>query len=153
MATIKAIRLTLFLSAVFFTLNAYSQQPVKWSYSSKKISDKVYEVQMTAQIDQPWHIYSQSTPEGGPLPTKISFNQNPMLEIDGEAKENGNLVQKHEEVFGVDVKYYAGQVTFVQTVAIKKKAKTNITGKIEYMACTDERCLPPATVSLSVPIK
>ncbi len=46
---------------------------VSWSYTAKKIADKTYEVHLVATISQPWHIYRQTTPEGGPFPTEIVF--------------------------------------------------------------------------------
>jgi len=33
--------------------------PVTWSFTSKKISDNVYEIQMTATIESGWHLYSR----------------------------------------------------------------------------------------------
>ncbi len=100
-----------------FCLSAYAQStPVKWDYSAKKISDKMYEVRITANVSEPWHIYSQTSPEGGALPTKISFIKNPLIVIDGKTKEKGKMINKYEEVFGVDVKYFNGTVDFLQVV-------------------------------------
>src|SRR5438067_7217229 len=42
--------------------SAQNLNPVSWSFNSKKISDNVYEVQMTATIQQGWHLYSQVQP-------------------------------------------------------------------------------------------
>jgi hypothetical protein len=39
---------------------------------------------------------------------------------------------------------------FIQRVKLRGKAKTNITGKLEYQTCNDEKCLPPKTVNLSI---
>jgi thiol:disulfide interchange protein DsbD len=70
--------------------------------------------------------------------------------MDGTPKEDGKMVTRYEEVFGVDTKYYADKVEFVQTVKLKGKAKTNATGKLEYMVCNDQQCLPPTTISFNV---
>jgi len=130
-----------------------AQQPVSWQYSARKIAAKTYEVKITATIESSWHIYSQSTPDGGPLPTKISFSKNPLLITNGSIKEIGKLHQKYEEAFGVDVKQYAEKVEFVQVVKSKSdNIKTNISGTINYMVCTDEQCLPPATVNFSIAV-
>ena len=130
-----------------------AQTPVKWSYSAKKIEDKKYEVTITATVQSPWHIYSQFTPEGGPLPTSFSFNKNPLVELDGKVKELGKIIKKYEDVFEVDVKYFDGSVQFIQKLKLKAKVKTNLTGSLEYMACNDEQCLPPATVNFSIAIQ
>jgi thiol:disulfide interchange protein DsbD len=129
---------------------SFAQSPVKWSYSASKKDNGTYEVKISAAINPGWHLYSQSTPEGGPVPTKISFNKNPLLTMDGDTKELGKMVTRHEEVFGIDTKFYADKVDFVQTVKIKGKAKTNVNGQLEFMVCNDQQCLPPTTVNFSV---
>lgn len=133
-----------------FSLAAQTKDPVKWEFSSTKKSDKVYEITMTASIDKPWHIYSQNTPAGGPVPTKIIYTNNPLLTVSGKPKETGKLLVKHEELFGVDVKYFDGKVQFVQTVTLKTSAKTSISGNIEFMVCDDKQCLPPKKVPFEI---
>ena len=134
------------------TGHVFSQvkNPVKWSFAAKKINETTYEVSMTATLDAAWHIYSQTTPEGGPSATIISFTKNPLVTLDGDVKEMGKLEQKHEELFGVDVKQFSNKVTFVQSVKLKAKAKTSINGTIEFMTCNNKECLPPKTQKFSV---
>ena len=103
-------------------------------------------------VNSPWHTYSQFTPDGGPLPTHFSFTKNPLYMLDGKVKENGKLFKKHEDVFGVDVKYFNGKVDFVQLVKVKGNAKTNFSGAVEFMVCNDQQCLPPATEKFSIPL-
>ena len=116
------------------------KDPVKWDYTSKKIDESTFEISLTATVDPSWHIYSQTTPDGGPSATVISFTKNPMIQLEGPVKEVGKLEQKHEELFGVDVKQFANKVAFVQTVKLKAKAKTAITGTIEFMTCNNHEC-------------
>ncbi len=146
----------LFLSfCVFFAAASYAQvmKPVKWSYSSKKLAADTYEVHLTASIDPGWHTYSQNTPDGGPLPTSIKFTKNPLITMEGKAKELGKLEQHHEPLFGVDVKQFSNKVEFVQIVKVKGTANTTVTGTVESMACNDKECLPPATENFSVSLK
>ena len=130
-----------------------AQSPVSWNYSAKKLTDKSYEIHITATVSSPWHIYSQYTPEGGPLPTMITFNKNPLVSFEGKAKETGNLVKKYEEVFEVDVKYFDGKVDFVQVVKLKSNVKTNVNGTVEFMVCNDTQCLPPSTIPFSISLQ
>jgi thiol:disulfide interchange protein DsbD len=138
--------------AIFFSVACFAQvkNPVKWSFSSKKIGATTYEVHLTATLEGGWHMYSQTTPDGGPVPTSIEFIKNPLLSIEGPAKEIGKLEQRHEELFGVDVKQFSNKVDFVQTVKMKGKAKTAINGTIEFMTCDDHQCLPPTSQKFSV---
>ena len=122
------------------------EHPVSFKYEVKKLSGNLFELKIIAKIEEPWHIYSQHTPTEGPsLPTSINFVRNPLVEIVGKPEEKGKIITKHEEVLDVNLKYFANQVEFVQKVKLKASVKTNLMGSIEYMACTNERCLMPTT--------
>ncbi|HVV02852.1 MAG TPA: protein-disulfide reductase DsbD domain-containing protein [Puia sp.] len=128
-----------------------SATQVQWTYSTKKISDKVYEVHMMARIGAGWHMYSQNGGDG-PVSTSFSFTKNPLLAPAGKVKEVGKMVTKFEEAFKSNVRYYENAVDFVQTVQLKSKAKTSLAGKVEFMVCNDHECLPPTDVNISVNI-
>jgi Disulphide bond corrector protein DsbC len=138
-------RSIIFSIALFLSLQAHAQKEIQWNSTVKKISSATYEIRLLAAIQKPWHIYAQATPEGGPLPTKITFAKNPLVTLVGKTQEVGRVVQKHEAVFDVDVLYYEGIVDFVQRLKLKKPIKTSVQVTIEYMICNDEMCLPPAT--------
>lgn len=127
-------------------------QPVQWNNTVKKTGPNTYEVHLTATVQSPWHLYSQHTPAGGPLPTEISFSKSPVLVLDGPVKESGTLVKKREEAFGIDVMYFNDHVDFIQTITTKAKVKTNISGMIKYMVCNDRECLPPKSIPFQLPI-
>lgn len=131
-------------------LKAQVLNPVTWTTSSKKINKNVYEIHLTANVQKGWHIYSQTTPDGGPVPTSITFAVNPLITIDDKWNEVGKLEQHHEDIFGVDVKQYSNKVDFVQTVKLKAAVKTSASVSVEYMVCNDKQCLPPSTKKFSV---
>jgi thiol:disulfide interchange protein DsbD len=143
---------SLLMMAVFAALAGWSQgeNPVQWSFVAHKKADKVYEVVITATIAKPWHIYSQTTPDGGPQPTKITFKANPLIVADGTVKEDGTLQTIHDQNFGVDVKYYSDKVVFTQLVKLKAGVVTHSTGNLEYMVCNDIKCLPPKKVPFDI---
>jgi hypothetical protein len=143
----------LFLLFVLQGAFAQIKSPVKWSFTSKKLSDNSYEIHLTATIEKGWHIYSQTTPDGGPVPTAINFSKNPLLIMEAAAKEIGKMEQHNEPLFGVLVKQYSDKVDFVQVVKLKSKVKTVAAGKLEFMVCNNRECLPPSTVSFSVPLQ
>jgi DsbC/DsbD-like thiol-disulfide interchange protein len=150
------MRRVLLLSAIaLISTFCYAQlkEPVKWSFSSKKIDATTYEVRLTATLDRGWHIYSQTTPDGGPVPTTIEFTKNPLVNLQGTAKETGKMEQRHEELFGVDVKQYSNKVDFVQTVKLKGNVKTTLNGTVEFMTCNDHECLPPTKQIFSIALK
>ena len=144
----------LFLSLlIVFAVSAQGRlMPYKWSYGAKKIAGNTYELHFMVDVNNPWHTYSQFTPDGGPIPTHFTFTKNPLYTLEGKVKEDGKLLKKHEAVFGVDVKYFNGRVDFVQLVKLKENAKTNFSGEVEFMVCNDQQCLPPATEKFSIPL-
>lgn len=148
-------RFFLFIAVAFVSGIASAQitNPVSWTFTSKKIGDNVYEVQMTANIQQGWHMYSQTQPKDAiAQPTSFSFNKNPLIEMDGKVKESGKLEKFSDKDLGVSANQYSSQVTFVQRVKIRGKAKTALTGKVEFQTCDDKKCLPPKAVNFSVSI-
>ena len=147
----RKLILGLSIMLIGFGASAQVLNPVSWTFSSKKISDKVYEVQMVATIQSGWHLYSQVQPDDAiAIPTSFSFNQNPLVDFDGKVKEVGKMQKYSDKKLGVSANQYSNKVVFIQRVKLKGKAKTNVTGKLEYQTCNDEKCLPPKTVNLSI---
>jgi hypothetical protein len=144
----------LFLLLVVFTAGAAGAQvlnPVTWTFTSKKTGDKEYEVQMIASIQSGWHLYSQSQPDDAiAQPTAIKFNKNPLVNAEGKVKEVGKLEKYKDKDLDVTNHQYSNKVVFVQKVKVKGKAKTNVTGSLEFQTCNDEKCLPPKTVNFSI---
>lgn len=131
---------------------AQSSKEVHWVYSAKKIAPRTYEVHMTATIGGDFHMYAQDAGGDGPIPTAFSFNRSPLINLDGKVKENGKLVSKYEDAWKHNVRYYERTVDFVQVVRLRSNAKTDLSGKVEFMVCDDHECLPPADVDIKVPI-
>jgi hypothetical protein len=133
-------------------VNASGQEdPVQWKNSSRKVGPDTYEIHLTATVQTPWHIYSQTTPEGGPMASVVTFTKSPVVKLVGRTEEKGAVTKKHEEVFGVDVVFFNGSVDFVQKVV--SKVNTKVKGSVKYMVCNDKECLAPKTVPFSVQLK
>ncbi len=147
---IKKITLSFLVS--LFTLGiafAQIENPVKWSYTAKKISDKEYDVYITASIDPKWHLYAQDAGEG-PEPTTINFTKNPLVTNVGKTKEQGKLEKEYDNNFNSVLKFYSTKVSFVQRVKLKANVATVIKGSVSFMVCNDKKCLPPKSIPFSV---
>lgn len=147
--------------AVFFVIImiaippcCYAQEysPVQWSYGVKKVGPQEYEVHITGTLQPNWHTYSQHTPAGGPLATKITFARNPVITFSGPVKEVGDLQETYDQNFNVNVEYFNDKIELIQKVVLKSPVKVVVAGELEYMACDDHQCLPPKDVKFSVPI-
>ena len=81
-------KITILFCAVVFAMNVNAQRPnpVKWTFTAVKKSDKQYEVVASATNDAPWHMYSQFV-SGGPIPTHFTFSKNPLIQLAGNKGE------------------------------------------------------------------
>ncbi|MES1220049.1 MAG: protein-disulfide reductase DsbD domain-containing protein [Bacteroidota bacterium] len=146
-------KLFLSLIVLFAGLLGYSQSPVSWEFSAKKIADKTYEVHLTATVQTGWHLYSQVQPKDAVVnPTEIKFNPNPLLAINGKIDEKGKVEKFHDEKLGISANQYSEKVDFVQVIKLKAKAKTNLAGTVEFQTCDDKKCLPPKKVNFNISI-
>lgn len=145
--------ISVLLVAIAATAQAQVKDPVKWSYSAKKIDGKTYEVQITATMDPKWHIYAMDHEGDIGVPTAISFNKNPLAEMKGTAKASQKPIKKKDPSTGEMVTFYEGKVVFTQTVSLKSAVNTTVTGSVEYMACDDKMCLPPTSRTFSISLK
>lgn len=142
----KKIILVLVL-AVSFSGFSQIHDPVKWTTSTKKISDTEYELIATATIEGKWHLYSQTVPEGGPIPTTFTYESNKNYLKKGNTKEGeGHTV--NDKVFEMKIKYFDKKAEFKQRIKLKTKDKFEVKGTVEFMVCNDTNCLPPTEVDL-----
>ena len=149
----KRIALLLALIAGMITVQA-QVNPVNWTFTAKKISDKTYEVHMTASIESGWHLFSQTQPEDNiGIPTGFTITKNPLVTLDGKIKEVGKVEKFHDEKLGVSANQYSQKVDFVQVIKLKGSVKTNFAGAVEYQTCNDQRCLPPKTVNFNIALQ
>jgi thiol:disulfide interchange protein DsbD len=132
---------------------ASAQNPVRWKFSAKRIADKTYEIHLTARLDQPWHIYSQTTSPGGPTAAKIEFSTNPLVTLSGVIREEGKLITTNEKLFGMEVNYYENTVDFIQQVKIKSNGKTRVYGYIQFMLASPQKSLPVTTAPFNIAIE
>jgi len=147
-------KIFLALLIMTFALQGQAQKlaPVKWSYQAVKTGDKQYNIVITANVDAPWHIYSQFVKKG-PVPTTVQFAKNPLVVLKGTTKEVGKLEKKFDKNFDAVIGSFGGKVQFIQAVTLKVATKTKLTGTIEFMVCNEERCLPPTKQSFEVDIQ
>ena len=143
--------LSLILILVAFTSQAQILEPVKWAFSSKTINDTEAELIITAKIDRGWHVYSQFIEEGGPIPTSFNFSPSGDYKLIGKVSETPKAVSAFDKTFDMQIAWHENKVIFTQKIKLIKP-KTTVTGKLEFMVCDDERCLPPTEVEFKIPV-
>lgn len=142
-----------FTAFIFFVHSSYAQieNPVSWSFTSKKISDKTYELHITATLSDKWHIYAQDA-GNGPEPTSFTFTKNPLVKTEGSVKEVGKLESAYDPNFKSTLRFYSNKVDFVQKIKLKSTASTTVKGTVTYMVCNDKKCLPPKDLPFSIKV-
>lgn len=149
-----AIRNLLFLLLLTPAFVIAQSDPVAWTFHAKKTGDKTYEVEMKATIAKGWHLYSQSQPADAiAIPTEFVLNPNPLFNLKGKVRESGKMEKYTDKTLGTTAHQYSSTVSFVQTIELKAKVKTALTGTVEYQVCDDEKCLPPKKVPFTIALK
>ena len=146
------ILLGMVLSMPFSGLKAQILEPVKWSFSSNKITDNEYELVFAATIDYKWHLYSQDIPMSPPA-TTFHFNKNDDIELLGKVTEDtSSVIEEYDPNFEMKLKFYANKAVFKQKVKLLKP-QAEVTGSLEFMSCDDTKCLPPTDMDFSFSLK
>jgi len=146
-------KISLSICCILFGANLFAQilAPVKWSYAAKKLKEKKEAVLFfKATIGDGWHIYSVNQKEGGPVRTSFVFPPSTRYRLVGKITEP-RPVTKFEQAFAINVNYFERSVVFRQKILLRKGG-TPVKGKVHFMVCNDEKCLPPQDVEFNIPL-
>ncbi len=134
------------MSLVAFTCvaTAQLQTPITWTTSLEMISDDEGEIKFDAEIEDGWHLYALTLPEGGPNPTKITFDKLEGVELIGEIIPSVPATETFDNVFQLPLEWWASNVSLVQKFKLIGKDGYNIIGKISFQGCNNESCIPPS---------
>ena len=115
----KTVALFFAFSMMLFVANAQIVTPVHWTWKAEQTSKGEYKLTFTAKIDKGWHTYSQYIGDGGPVPTKISFDsKNKDVQLIGKTTETGPKIHdEHDPVFNMQLKYFETELTCTQKPA------------------------------------
>ncbi len=128
-----------FLLLSFFGF-AQVLKPVKWTNKTEKISATEFILIFEGKIDTDWHVYSQFTPEDGPLPLELNFkNQKGNYELIGKTSES-KTERKFNDVFGVDEVYFSKSLTLKQKIKMLNPSISKIDVNVSYQICK-EACI------------
>ena len=146
----KRITYICLLALMALVVQAQILTPVKWKI---KLDDKngavEKELVFTATADKGWHLYDMNLPEGGPISTSFTFETLKGAELVGQPTSSVTPTTVFDEQFQMNLRWYAGSVTFTQKLKVTDAAKFKAEGAVEFMACNDETCLPPDQISFA----
>lgn len=127
--------------------------PVKWRFEIEKVSGNDYKLKYIAKVDKGWTVYSQYTADDGPVPTSINYDEISGIELIGKTTESGAKKEGMDPFFGVNVIKFTADKPFVIEQKIKViNASKPIVGYVNFMACDNEKCLPPTDAEFTLRI-
>src|SRR5579862_3916449 len=122
-----------------------AEDPVQWALSfdapSAAPGSHVLGT-LTGTIQPHWHVYSMTTPPGGPNPTTASIADNPA--VAGFKIYQSKPVRKLYPSFGIDTETFSEQYVLLFDIELKNDAAAgtgNITANVRYQSCNDTICL------------
>ena len=120
--------------------NAQILDPVKWTTKIEKKSATNYILTFNGIIEDNWHMYSQFTPEGGPLPMEVIFkNQKGNFNLVGKAKE-GKTTTAYNDVFEVNETFFVKNAQIQQEISIVNPKISKVEVDLNYQVCK-ESCI------------
>ena len=130
--------------------------PVEWSLQAaqgKVRPGSTVLLRLHAQIADGYHLYSFTTPAGGPIKTTASLHANPDIK---DLRVYQPKPDRHQDpTFNVPVETFQSGVDFLVSGELPKTAApgdTIVTASVRYQACSNEICLPPVTKAATTSI-
>lgn len=147
----KTIVLLLFFLFAFAKGNAQILEPVKWTSKIEKKSGNNAVLIFDGTIEKDWHMYSQFTPEGGPLALEIAFkNQKGNYTLVGKAKE-GKTRTAFNDVFGVNETFFEGKAHIEQEITIINPNLRTVDVDFDFQVCKEVCINSSKKFSIAIP--
>jgi cytochrome c biogenesis protein CcdA/thioredoxin-related protein len=150
---VRKLTITLTFLFLFPLLMLQGQvlEPVTWSFGSEKTGDNKFDIVMTADIDNGWHLYAMDIAEGGPIATSFTFEEPAGYSLEGKPVAVDKPEVKFDNSFGMDIGMHSVRAGFRQKITVSQYPAT-VKGFVTFMSCDDKQCLPPRDVEFSVMI-
>jgi hypothetical protein len=110
-------------------------------------------IPVRAHIEAGWHLYAEEQEERGPKALRMWLPENQPFTLSGPIKSPRPFMALDPN-FGLRVRYYQGEVTFVLPVTVRAVPAAGEALKVSayYQLCDDKTCLPPRTYVLEAAI-
>lgn len=133
----KKLAFLLFFLVSIASVQAQIVNPAKWKSKIEKLSETEYVITLDGTVEGDWHMYSQFTAEGGPLPAELLFNNEKGNYLIAEKAKESTTKTVYNDVFEVDETYFDGPVQLVQKVKLTNGDLKSIQLELSYQVCLD----------------
>ncbi len=124
-----------------------AQDPVQWTLTLQpKAAPPGSHLlgKLTSKIESGWHLYSPTTPKGGPIPTTIALSESPLVATVKAYEPKPE--RKLDPTFLLETETFEGEVVFLLDIELRKDAAPGLgvlEAQVRYQCCSDKLCLPP----------
>ena len=127
---------------ILFSLSFAQENPVHINSELTHEANNV-SIKTTLTIDSPWHINSHEPNTNFLIPTTISFEECPQIDI--KNIKYPEPITKKLKTFSKELSLYTGIVTITAEGFVKEVTNPSCILTINYQACNDISCLKPQT--------
>nr|WP_317632864.1 cytochrome c biogenesis protein CcdA [uncultured Flavobacterium sp.] len=136
----KKLFYLVFISLIFGSIQAQILDPVQWEAKIEKQNTNEFTITLSGEIEPNWHVYSQFTPDDGPLPTTFTYhNFEKNFELIGTAEES-ETKRAYNPIFEVDEIFFEDRVQFTQKIKQINAEQTKFQLELFYQVCL-ESCI------------
>jgi len=142
----RVLSLAFGLTAAIAAVYGQKLDPIQWTLTSdvtKAPPGATVPLHLKATFQEGWHLYSLTTPAGGPIPTTAALAENPAVK--GSKLYQPPPIRQFDKNFNLDTETFEKEVDLPLTAELAPDAKGSIefAANVRYQACNDRQCLPP----------
>lgn len=158
-ALLQRKRLILLPLLLLLPLAAPAQRPHPATWSLEPEAKSVAPggevlLRLDLKLTEPWHMYSMTTPAGGPIATTIKLEESDAVE--SWAVFQPPAIRKFDPNFQLDTDSYGGNIRFYiksRLKAFAKEGALTLTSRMRYQLCTEKECLPPKPMTAETTVQ
>lgn len=134
----KKIQIFLFC---LIAISCYSQEPVKWKFTTSDVKNGELKLTIGAEIDENWRLYSPKVYDDGPLATEIIFFSDTLTVRKKGFLLSSKPLDEFDPYFFKNISFFKNEAEFYQTLYYGKNSGEAIKGEISYQVCNDRLCI------------
>jgi thiol:disulfide interchange protein len=120
--------------------------PIQWTFTSEVANapaGSTVPLHLKATFQEGWHLYSLTTPAGGPIPTTAALAENPAVKA--VKLYQPPPIRQLDKNFNLDTETFEKEVDLPLTAELASDAKgpVELAANVRYQACNERQCLPP----------
>jgi hypothetical protein len=112
-------------------------------------------LELSGHVEDGWHVYALTQRPGGPIPLRLSIDDNPVASLAG-SPSGSTPETRLDPSFNLQTEFYTSSFAVRVPVALKPGITASnqlIPLSIRFQTCSARECKPPKTIHLSVPLE